>query len=347
MKIRLSTKEKLEIFSNISTMLNAGIPLMEIVSTMEEEAKGNNKKFLAVLREDLAQGNGVSYTMEKLPKTFDPVTVSLVKSAEESGNLEKTLREVKEKIKKDIEFSNKIWAAMIYPALIFLMFAGVLVMILTYVIPRISGVFSKLNVVLPLPTQILIKVSEFTLANFPYVVAAVVALIILLIVLYKTQKRFLVNALFSLPLLSKLALEIDIVRLSGSLSLLLSSGVPISRALDLSQQVVTRKKVRKVLIRTHEMVLAGQKLSEGFKSTKGVFPAMVVRIVEAGEKSGSLDQSLAEISEQYEDYVDNTLGFITTLLEPVMILVIGLLVGGIMLAIIAPIYQLIGSISPR
>src|SRR3990167_9676167 len=158
--ITLKNNDKLSMLSDLATMLSAGIPLLESVDALLEDAKGNQKKFLEVLREDLSQGKHVYFTFSKFPNVFSRVTTSIVKASEEAGTLDVTLKDLKENLKRDIEFSDKVKSALIYPLFIVFVFLAVLLMILIVVVPKISSVFARLNVVLPLPTKIMIYMSE-------------------------------------------------------------------------------------------------------------------------------------------------------------------------------------------
>lgn len=345
--ISLSNNEKLALISNLSTMLSAGIPILETVDSLLEDSKGNLKKILEAVRDDLTQGKHLYFSFARFPKLFDKVAINILKASEEAGTLDVTLKDLKASIKKDIEFTDKVRAALVYPMAIVIVFIGVLLVILTFVIPRITIVFSRLKVTLPLPTKILIFISNILLAYTIPVILGTILFALTIFFLYKTKQKALLRFLSSLPLLSRLAREIDSTRFTRSLYLLLNSGIPITTALELTQDVVMKKDVSKAIQHSKEMVTSGKKLSEGFKQSKKIFPPMMIKITEAGEKSGSLDTSMQEISEHLDYQVSQTLKTVTTLIEPVMLVLVGILVGGMMLAIIAPIYGLIGQIGSR
>lgn len=343
----LSKKDKLMLISNLGTMLSAGIPIMEAVDAILEDNSGNQKKVLKALKEDLNQGKTISESFGKFPRAFDPVTVNLIKAAEKAGDLDTILKDLAVNIKKEIEFNEKVKGALTYPIFVLIVFVGVLGLMLVFVIPRISSVFKKLNVTLPLPTQILIAVSDFVLKyTLPFLIGMGI-FIVVFVLFYKTQKRRVLSVFLSLPLISTLAQEIDLTRLNRSMALLLSSGLPIVEALTLAQNIVNKKQVYRAVELSRNAVSAGKNLSEGLRSAKKTIPGVMVRIIEAGEKSGSLDKSMQELADYFDEEVSNKLKALSTLLEPIMLVVIGILVGGMMLAIIAPIYGLIGDISSR
>ena len=345
--ITLKNNDKLSMLSDLATMLSAGIPLLESVDALLEDAKGNQKKFLEVLREDLSQGKHVYFTFSKFPNVFSRVTTSIVKASEEAGTLDVTLKDLKDNLKKDIEFSDKVKSALMYPLFIVFVFFAVLLMILVVVVPKISGVFERLRVELPLPTKIMIFLSNVLVNQTVFLVAGAIILGIILIFAYRKQKKLLLNLFFKLPVLSGLAKDIDLTKFSRNLFLLLNAGIPITSALDLTEKVVVGRNIELGVRNAKEAVISGKKLSEGFKTNRKIFPSIMIRITEAGERSGSLDKSMFEISEFMDYQVSGKLKTATSLLEPILLVAIGGMVGGMMLAIIAPIYGLIGQVGAR
>src|SRR3989344_1650767 len=345
--IFLSTNEKIGLMSNLSTMLTAGIPILEAVDSLELDAKGSTKIVLQELRTDLNEGERVYSTMSKFPRVFDKVMVSLVKASEEAGTLNQILKDLKESIKKEAEFTDKIKSALTYPVLILIIFMAVLLMILIVVIPKISTVFSRLSVQLPLPTRILIIASNLILHNTVPLLLVLGVLVLLFIVIYRRNRGLILAPLLSLPIISDLVRKIDLTRFSHSMYLLLSSGLPISAALSLVQDVVIRKDIAHIISQTREIIISGGKLSEGLKKGNRVVPAIMIKLIEVGDKTGTLDKSMQDVSEYMEYEVSNRLQTITVLLEPIMLVFVGIVVGGMMLAIIAPIYGLIGQVGGR
>lgn len=342
--ITISTSDKIGLISNLSTMLSAGISIIEAVDSLLEDSKGNSRKILEVLRSDLMGGKRLHASFARFPLVFDKVTVNIIRAAEEAGTLDVTLKDLRTTIVKDVEFSDKVKSAMIYPIIIVIVFFGVLFMILIFVIPRISTVFSRMNVVLPLPTRIMIFVSNLLLH---YTIPSVGVMAIVAygsFWMYRHNKRMIMGILFSLPVVSDLAKEIDLTRFTRSMALLLNAGIPITSALELSSEVVMKNEIQKVIVHSREIVLSGRKLSDGFKLAKNIMPSIMIKITEAGEKSGSLDRSMQEISDYLDYQVSKTLRTAMALLEPIMLVFVGIIVGAMMLAIIAPIYGLIGQL---
>lgn len=344
MSIKISINDKLTLINNLGTLIGAGVPILEAISVSAKYSKGGTKAILNQMEEDLKQGKSIHDSFAKFPKTFSPVTINLIKAAEESGNLDNALVDIEQNLKSQKEFNSKIKAALTYPTLVFAVFALILLVILTYVVPKVSDVFSKLKVDIPVPTQILIKSSDILVNSYVYVLLGLLISVGITMLMIKYRKDLLITILTSLPLVSKLAQYIDLARLTHSMNVLLKSGIPITHALDLTANIVARRDIRKALNSARDAVSGGDSLSNSLKDSK-VIPELMILIIEAGEKSGTLDKSMKELAERYERDTEELLRTITTLMEPILLVLIGGMVGGIMLAIIAPIYNLIGNIS--
>ncbi|HJZ05629.1 MAG TPA: type II secretion system F family protein [Patescibacteria group bacterium] len=345
--VSLSDSEKISFLSNLCTMLTAGIPILDAIDSIAEDTKGHQRKILDTIRRDLQQGKRLSTTFALFPRAFDKVTVNLVKAAEEAGTLETTLKDLRDHVQKEVEFSDKVKFAMIYPSLIMIVFFLVLFSILIFVVPKISSVFSRLRMELPLPTRIMVWASDIIVHQTWYLVGGTAAIVALMFLIYKTNRSLFINFFFSWPLISGLVRQIDLARFSRGMHLLLSSGVPITSALELCQDVVIKKQSVLLISKSREMVAAGKRLSEGFRSSKVKIPSILIKLVEAGEKSGTLDKSMQDISIYLDYQVTNALKTLTAVMEPVMLVIVGISVGAMMLAIIGPIYGLIGKVGVR
>ncbi len=342
--ISLSSSDKITLVSNMSTMLSSGIPILETIDSLLEDSKGNQRKVLQTLREDLGQGQHVYITFSKFPRIFNKVTVNIIRASEEAGTLDIALKDLKDSIKKEVEFNDKIKSALIYPIFIMVIFICVFLVILVFVVPKLATVFSRLNVSLPLPTRILIFLSDSLIRyTFPIIIGIAV-FIAGIVYLYRINKRIFIGAFLSLPYLSRLAEEVDLTKFTRSLYLLLNGGITITSALELTQDIVVKKSIKKAIKHSKEGVLAGKRLSQGLKDYKNVIPLVMIKIIEAGERSGSLDHSMLDVSEYLDYQVSSTLKTVTALIEPLLLVIVGVLVGGMMMAIIAPIYSIIGQV---
>lgn len=346
-KIRLSPGDKIALISNLSTMLSAGIPILEAVSNLMEDSKGGIKKILETLRDDLTQGHQVNYSLAKFPNVFDKVVVNVVKASEEAGTLDVTLKDLKTNLRKQNEFADTVRSALMYPMFIMGVFGLVLLINLIYVLPKVALVFKNLKVDLPLPTRILLWASDFMTKNTVPFLLILAGVILFFIYLFSQKRNFILNIFYSIPGISGLVKLIDITQFSRSMYLLLTSGISIIAALELTNDIVFRRETQKMIQKSKEMILSGKTLSAGLRSDKGYVPLIMIKLVETGEKTGSLDKSMSDISEYFDYQVTTTLKTLTAMLEPIMLVFVGLLVGGMMVSIIAPIYGLISNVSPH
>jgi type II secretory pathway component PulF len=233
---------------------------------------------------------------------------------------------------------------MFYPMVVMVIFVGVLLSMLLVVIPRISQVFSRLNVELPLPTKILIFTSNLIIHQWLWVSSITAVLIAVFVILFNTKREVVLRVLFSLPGVSKLVTQIDITRFSRSLNLLLASGIPITTSLELAQEVILKKEVSDLVAIAREQAQAGHPFSAGLRSPKNLIPSMMIKLMEVGERSGTLEEAMLNVSEHMDYTVSKSIKKLTAMLEPIMLVLVGLAVGGMMLSIIAPIYGLISQV---
>lgn len=346
-RIRLSSTELLNLVSNLSTMYSAGIPILSAIHSLSEEARGNTKKILIEINADLLKGKHLYESLAKFPHVFDIITVNMIRASESSGTLDIILKDLKVQLKKDIAFNRKVRSALIYPVLVLVVFVAVMLLILIVVMPKIATVFTQLKVTLPLPTKILIFFSNLLLQQTIFVVGGVVLLVTGSFLLYRFQKRRVVKFLYSLPGISQLIRDIDLMRFSRSFHLLLTSGTSITAAIELTERVVMKQEIVKAIAHARQTILTGKPLSHSFKLHRKIFPGTMIELTQAGEKTGSLDRSMADISEYLDYKITDRLSILTALLEPIMLVVVAILVGSMMFAIIGPIYGLIGQIGPH
>ena len=296
------------------------------------------------VEEDLVQGKPLHVCFSKFPLVFNKVSVNIIKASEEAGTLNIVLKDLKNQIQKDMEFTDEVKSALMYPFIVLIVFLGVLLVILVVVIPKISTVFLQLHADLPLPTRVLIFASNAVLHNLIQLLIALLGICFSIYFLLKYQRKFILNFLYTLPLLSTIIKGIDLTRFFRSMYLLLNSGVIITSALELAKDVVIRQDIAKSIEYAQESVLTGRRLSEALKERKDIFSGTMIKIVEAGERTGSLDRSMGDISDDMDYQVTKMLKTSITLLEPLMLIFMSILVGGMMISIIAPIYGLVSNI---
>ncbi|HSX35442.1 MAG TPA: type II secretion system F family protein [Patescibacteria group bacterium] len=345
-KVRLSGKEQLAFFTDLSTMLTAGIPLLEAVELLEPDAKGNIKKVLTEIHKSLNNGDTLGTAMARFPRAFEPVTINLMKAAEMGGTLEDTLKDIVIAIKKRVAFGNSLRLAMIYPAFVMGIFSFIVIMLLTFVIPRIGKVFTSMHVKLPLATRTLIASSNFFIHRWPFVLGGIVLLIVIISIIVKTQKRAIIRMLLGMPGLKHLGLNIDLAQMTRSMTLLLKAGLPIDETLELTKPTVQKKQVLAVIERMSHNVAAGKPLAAGLRNAKDVIPPMMARSLETAETSGTLETTMANLAEHFDSEASESLKAISGLIEPLMVVLVGLMVGALMITVIAPVYTVITQIRP-
>ncbi|MFO0703453.1 MAG: type II secretion system F family protein [Patescibacteria group bacterium] len=345
--VSLSGDDKLMLVGNLGTMLAAGISIIEAVDSLHDDAKGSLRIILSKLKADIEQGLQVYESLGQFTQVFDGVTINIIRAAEQSGNLDKVLKDVRETMMKDMEFKDKVKGAMTYPVFILIIFVAVLLGMLYGIVPKIGGVFKSLRMPLPLPTQILIAMSDFLIKHTVATFVGLVVLVAGFMIFYKKNRDTVLRVFLGMPLIKPLSRDIDLTRFTRSMSLLLSSGIPITNALELTKDVVAQPQVRDAIQDGYNAILQGERLSTGIEKRGKIFPSILKKMIEVGEKSGSLDKSLQEASDFLDYQTSKKIKTFTTLLEPLMLVLVAGLVGGMMMAIVAPIYGLISSINTK
>ncbi len=338
-RVRLHSKEQLVLFTDLSTMLEAGIPLLETIESLEADAKGGLKKVLGALRAALLNGETLSHAMQQFPKSFDPITINLMRAAEAGGTLEETLQDIVKTIQKEVAFTGSLKVAMIYPAFVMVIFSGIIVMMLTFVVPRVAQVFRTLRTPVPWATRHLIEASTFFMHNWPFIIAGIIVFLVVCGLLIRTYKRAVVQLLLSLPGLRTLGVNIDLARLTRTLALLLRAGVPLDETLLLARHAVRKKSIVAIVYAMQHNMEAGRPLAHGLRKAKNGVPAIFSRSLETAERTGTLERTLQNLSKHFDAQVGESLKAISSLIEPLLILVVGGLVGGLIITVMAPIYS--------
>lgn len=345
--IFLPSDDKIALIYNLATMLSAGIPIVEVINSLLDDSKGASKQLLTTLRDDLNQGSQLWSALNKFPFIFDKVTVSIIQASEQAGTLDVTLKDLRVQMQKDKEFSDKVRGAFIYPLIIMFVMFIVLGVIIFFVLPKLATVFKTSKVKLPVTTQMLFDLSTFLNANWLPVLVGGAIFLFVASLFVKFNRTLVIGAITGLPGIVKLIRQIDMTRFTRSLYLLLSSGITITQALELTEQVVSRPEIKAVIRKCKEMVLSGKYLSEGFRNAKKVLPGIVVKITEAGEKSGNLEKSMQDVSEFLDYQTSNTLRTLTAAIEPIMLVIVAVVIGAMMVSIISPMYQIISSVGNK
>ena len=330
-----------------SVMIDAGLPLvqcLEILGAQEEDR--NFAAVIAQTRADVEAGASLADAMRKHPKTFDPLFTNMIAAGEAGGFLDTILKRLAAYIEKAVKLSGQVKSAMIYPAAVVSIAGIVVAVILWKVIPTFAAMFAGLGATLPLPTRIVIAASEGFVRFFPFVFVGLVAALYLFRRYYQTDGgRHVVDAtMLRLPILGTVLRKIAVARFCRTLATLISSGVPILDGLEITAKTSGNIIVEDAVMSTRKSIERGDTVSGPLKETR-VFPQMVVQMINVGEATGALDTMLAKIADFYEDEVDTAVAGLLTLLEPLMIAVLGAVVGGIVISMYLPIFDLINKLT--
>ena len=326
----------------LSSLLNAGITLVDSLEALIEQI--DNVKLRTVLtevREQVIAGARMSDSLKQHPKIFSDLYVNMVGAGEASGALDVVLMRLADFTEGQAQLKSKIIGAMIYPAIMTVVGFALMAMLLIYVVPKVTSIFADVNAALPLPTRILMSVSN-SLKDYWYV------FLLMIPVLFYAVRKFLKTPggrawwdrrSLKLPLFGKLQLMVIVSRFTRTLATLLSSGVPLMAAMDIVRNIVTNTELRRIIEETRDSVREGQSMAEPLKRS-GQFPPIVTHMIAIGEKTGELEKMLERVADNYDTQVDTTVSALTTLLEPIMILVMAAIVSFIVMSILLPILQL-------
>ena len=326
----------------LSDLLDAGVPLLESIAILSKQA--DNTLLSAVLDEiytDIKDGKSLSEALARYPKLFSPLYINMVASGETGGILESVLARLADFYEKEEEIKSKIKAALTYPILMFFAGIGTIIVLLTFVIPKLVVMFEDMGQRLPLPTQILVSSSNF-IVKFWWVPVAIMFLIIILFKRLKNTKEgglIIDRWKLAIPLVGKLIQKVEVSRFSRTLATLLKNGVPILQSLNIVKNTITNRAISGEIERAAKDVSEGNKLAASLG--RGVWiPVFVTNMIAVGEESGALEKSLLKISDTYARQVDRTTKTLTSLLEPAMILIMGSIVGFIVISMLLPIFQI-------
>src|ERR1700738_3252127 len=341
--------KELAIFTRqFSVMIDAGLPLVQCLEILAGQQE--NKFFQKVLvntRSMVEGGATLSTAMRSSPKGFDGLYVNMVEAGETGGILDIILQRLSTYIEKNVKLQRAVKSALVYPVGVLTVAGGVIVLLLWKVVPIFATLFAGLGVTLPLPTRIVIGMSNFIGSYFGLVIlAGLVAMIFGIKIWYGTpQGRYVLDAtLLKAPVIGLLLRKIAVARFTRTLGTLISSGVPILEGLDITAKTSGNAVVERALQKVRKALEEGKSLTEPLKEC-GVFPGMVTQMIAVGEQTGAMDAMLQKIADFYEEEVDAAVKDLLTALEPVMIVFLGAVVGGVVISMYLPLFSLIGQLS--
>ena len=326
----------------LATLLHAGIPLVPALSALVEQLSTQPlAKVFAPIRDRVNEGMPLAKAMAEYPAVFSEVFVSMIRAGEAAGTLENVLLRLAEIAERRANLANKVKAAMAYPAFMAIVGVSVIAFIFTYVVPSITKLFLEMNRQLPWPTVMLIRVSNFIQNYFWLLIIMLIVIIVAPVFWSRTKKgrRAWDRIKLKLPLFGNLNRKIAISRFSRTLAVLLASGLSIVETLELSRKVIGNTVISDVVDQAGNAISHGAGIAESFRRS-GVFPPIVIHMISAGEKSGGIEEGLTNVADAFDNDVEVTVKALTSLLEPAMIVLLGIIVGFIVLAILMPIFDI-------
>jgi type IV pilus assembly protein PilC len=347
-RYRRISARSLAIFTRqFSVMVDAGLPLVQCLELLaKEEPDKRLSSAIDQVRTDVEAGASLADAMQKRPYAFDALYTNMVAAGEAGGILDTILKRLSVFIEKQAKLISQVRSAMIYPAAVLTIAAVVVVVILVKVIPTFTTLFEGLGADLPFATRAVIWMSKKTIVALPFIVVGALGLGYLFRRYYQTQAgRLRVDAtLLRMPLIGKIFRKVAVARFCRTLSTLLSSGVPILDGLDITAKTSGNAVIEGAIKQVRSRIERGETIAAPLRAS-GVFPAMVSQMIGAGESTGALDAMLAKIADFYEDEVDVAVAGLLTILEPALICVLGVIVGGIVISMYLPLFELINQLS--
>ena len=342
--LKQKVKEKdVVVFARIfATMINAGLPLIQCLDLLgKQEQNKTFAKVIGTVKEDIEGGSTLTDALKKYPKIFDDLFVNLVAAGESGGILDVILNRLSGYMEKAMKLKSKVKGAMTYPISVLVISIAVVALLLLKVIPVFQTMFTGMGSKLPGPTQFLVDASQFAQNYFLYMVGGVVVLYIAFKRYYATEKGRLTVDAFVLksPIFGPLLKKVAVAKFTRTLSTMMQSGVPILEGLGIVSKTAGNRIIELALMKTRQSIAEGKTIAEPLQETD-IFPSMVVQMIAVGEATGALDTMLAKIADFYDDEVDAAVGAMTALLEPFMMVFLGGVVGGMIIAMYLPIFQM-------
>ena len=345
---KISVNELIIMTKNLSGMLRAGLSLARALSVLKKQTKNSSlSKILTSLSDDINSGGSFSSGLSKFPDVFSKLFVSMTRAGEESGNLANALSDIGMNLEKSHNLTKKIKGALIYPGVIISAMIVIGVLMFAFVVPTLAGTFKELGVVLPLSTQILILFGNFFSAHL--ILTFIIIIFIFAILYFTFRSKFMSTYIdffvIRMPLIGNLSKELNTARTARTISSLLSSGVSIVRAVEITQDVVQNIYYKKVLEEAKTLIEKGAPFSEAFETNNNLYPVMMSEMIQVGEETGKLSDMLLQIALFYEQEIEDKTKNLSTVIEPLLMVVIGAGVGFFAISMISPLYSILGSIN--
>ncbi|MCQ9208003.1 MAG: type II secretion system F family protein [Omnitrophica bacterium] len=342
LKIKHVSLKQLSVFTRqLSTLINAGLPLVKALYTLTEQLDGYLKEVVAKITTQVEAGDKFSTCLGRYPRIFPNVFASMIKAAELGGMMDEVLKKLSTFLEKEERLRNRVRSALIYPAFVLGVASIILGLLMVFVVPTFSEMFADLGGDLPVPTRILMAISDAIRHSWYWIILGVVGLVFAYRSFAQAPKNKLLidKVKLRLPVFGNLMQQVAVARFSRTLGTLLKSGVPILVALEAVRDTVGNEVIAQATMRVHDSIKEGENISTQMEAS-AAFPPLVVRMVSVGEESGELDNMLLQIANDYEEEVDVAVSGLTSLLEPALIVFMGLIVGFIVVAMFLPLFTL-------
>jgi len=343
---KITTKDLVVFTRQFATMIDAGLPLVQCLDILGRQQDNKTfKKILVSVKESVESGSTFAEALKKHPKAFDDLYVNLVAAGEVGGILDTILNRLAVYIENALKLKKKVKSAMTYPTTIVGIAFVVIAVILIFVIPSFEKMFADFGSTLPMPTQVVINLSNFIQRYILVIIAAIVIFIAGFKRFYRTPKgrELIDDVALKLPIMGILIRKVAVAKFTRTLGTMMSSGVPILDGLDIVAKTAGNKTVEKAIYRVKQSISEGKTIAEPLEKS-GVFPPMVCQMIAVGEQSGSIDTMLNKIADFYDDEVDDAVGNLTAMMEPLLMLFLGTTVGGLVIAMYLPIFKLAGAV---
>ena len=344
---KVVTKDVILFARQFSTMIDAGLPIVQCLEILLDQQENKTfKKMLKEVKESVESGSTLADALKKFPRQFDDLFVNMIAAGEAGGILDTILRRLSGYMEKTARLKAKVKGAMTYPIVTLVVAAIVLAVILVFVIPVFQQMFADFGKELPLPTLIVVAVSNFVKTKILYILGAIVIFIFAFRRFYKTPKgRILVDRyVLMLPVVGMLIRKVSVAKFTRTMGTMLASGVAILDALDITAKTSGNKTIEGALYSVRSAIAEGQTMAEPLSESE-VFPAMVCSMISVGESTGALDAMLEKIADFYDEEVDQAVNSLTSLIEPFMLVFLGVTIGGLVIAMYLPIFKIAGVIS--
>lgn len=345
---KVSVSEQIIFTKNLSGMLRAGLSLYRALSVLQKQTKNPKlNKILLSLSAGVNSGETFSSSLSKFPDVFSKLFVSMTRAGEESGNLAGALSDIGLNLEKAHALTKKIQGALIYPSVIMSAMVVIGVLMFAFVVPTLANTFKELGVVLPLSTRILVFLGNFFSNNLILTFAIIFGLIFGLIFLFRAKfmAKYIDLFVVRAPIISSLTKELNTARTARTISSLLLSGVSLTRALEITEDVVQNIYYKEVLEEAKVAIEKGAPFSQAFEANTKLYPIMMSEMIQVGEETGKLSDMLLQIASFYEEEVENKTKNLSTIIEPLLMIVIGAGVGFFAISMISPLYSILGSIN--